>query len=200
MSPTLNSTGGGSLWDKIWGRRVDDASQILTRSGRDMGLSGRYILPFEHNAWTWQTDHGTVTSVAMGEMACQRCRLKKHTYIQYNATCRSLTQAVIIIRIFNTYTHVRIDTNDISIVQCCEYDCTEESDEGQREEDWEEEREEEGTRRTFTWEEGITQGRLLITSRCRLIQSSDLHYSAWDSLNHVTLLARLFDTLPCNIS
>jgi len=39
-------------------------------------------VPFEHNARTWQTatdrqtDHGTVTHVAMGEIAYHRCRLK----------------------------------------------------------------------------------------------------------------------------
>jgi len=42
-----------------------------------------HFLPFEHNAQTYvtdrqtdkQTDHGTVTSIAIGEIACQRCRL-----------------------------------------------------------------------------------------------------------------------------
>jgi len=40
---------------------LTDVSQILTRSGRHMGCrmqkkSCRYLLPFEHNARTWQTD------------------------------------------------------------------------------------------------------------------------------------------------
>ena len=33
--------------------------------------SCRYLLLFEHNAWTWQTDHGTVSLIVY-----QRCRLK----------------------------------------------------------------------------------------------------------------------------
>jgi len=68
-----------------------DVSLTLTRSGRDMGLSYvkeivpcRYLLPFEHNArtslnvadrQTYRSDHGTVTSIAIGEIARQRCRL-----------------------------------------------------------------------------------------------------------------------------
>ena len=45
-----------------------------------MGLSYakkscRYLLPFEHNARTQQTDHGTVTSIPIGEIAGQRRRL-----------------------------------------------------------------------------------------------------------------------------
>jgi len=59
MSATLKSTGGGSLWGKMW-----EGTQILTRYAWDMGLSYAnmqeklcsYLLLFEHNAWTWQTD------------------------------------------------------------------------------------------------------------------------------------------------
>jgi len=39
----------------------------------------RYLQLFEHSAWTWQTnrqtDHWTVTAIAIGEIAYQRCRL-----------------------------------------------------------------------------------------------------------------------------
>ena len=74
---------------KVWGEMVDPCNaviQILIRSCKDMGLSYakeiylifcRLSTIHEHDR---QIDHGTVTSIAIGEISCQQCRLKWLAY------------------------------------------------------------------------------------------------------------------------
>jgi len=70
----LSQQGVGHFGPKFKEEESTDVSQILTRSGETRGYcmqknSCRYLLPFEHNARTCQTDkqthHGTVTSIAI---------------------------------------------------------------------------------------------------------------------------------------
>jgi len=58
MSATLKSTGGASLWGKISRKGLTDVSQILPQGycNGDAKETGHYLLPFEHNVRTWQTD------------------------------------------------------------------------------------------------------------------------------------------------
>ena len=58
-----NEQGVGHFGQNLGKKGLTDVIQILTRSGRDMGLWYRmqkkpyqYLLLFEHNAWAWQTD------------------------------------------------------------------------------------------------------------------------------------------------
>jgi len=59
----------GHFGANFWKEGLANVSQILTRSGKDAGLSMqkksyRNLLSFEHNARTRQTeDHATVTSI-----------------------------------------------------------------------------------------------------------------------------------------
>jgi len=51
---------------------LTDVSEILTQSGGDMGYciqkkSCRYLLPFEHNARTWQRDYRQTDKQTMEE-------------------------------------------------------------------------------------------------------------------------------------
>ena len=81
-----NQQGWVTLRQNSSRKGLTNVSQFLTRSGSDNSCrvqkSWWYLLSFEHNARTWQTgrhkhtDYKTVTIIAIGEVACQRCRLK----------------------------------------------------------------------------------------------------------------------------
>jgi len=76
----LKSTGGGLLWGKIWGEKVDLYKPKFDNLG-DMGLlcvkEIVYMDMFCHlSTMHKQTDHRTVTSFAIGKITCQRYCLK----------------------------------------------------------------------------------------------------------------------------
>jgi len=62
---------------RLWLRSRHFMTDILTVNLLVYAVNRKFVtLPFEHNAWTWQktdrlTDHGTVTSIAIGEIACR---------------------------------------------------------------------------------------------------------------------------------
>jgi len=68
MSPVL--TGRVNLGRNLGMKEWANVSNLEeTWSCRLQKKSFRYVLPFKHNARTWQTDNGTVTSIPIGEIA-----------------------------------------------------------------------------------------------------------------------------------
>ena len=88
VSQRSNQQGWATFGAKYGQEGFDRCTQNFKWSGRDKGYrmqkkSFRYLLPFEQNTRTWQTDKQTerqtirtVTSITISEIVWQRCHLK----------------------------------------------------------------------------------------------------------------------------
>jgi len=78
MSPTLKSTGAGHIGEEGVDRCKPNFNTIYVRHGavvckrNRVGIFCRLSTMYERDR---QTNHGAVTSIAVDEIACQRCRL-----------------------------------------------------------------------------------------------------------------------------